>query len=63
MAILKSGSPSCGNRIYDGSFSGNKIDAMGIVAYWLDHHGIKVFNEDQISDADAYLQTLMPAAD
>ena len=50
-ALLKSKSPSCGNdKIYDGTFSGNLIDAMGITAKTLHDHGIKVFNETQIEE-------------
>ena len=50
-ALLKSKSPSCGNdKIYDGTFSGNLIDAMGITAKTLHDHGIKVFNETQIDE-------------
>ena len=48
-ALLKSKSPSCGNdKIYDGTFSGKLIDAMGITAKTLHDHGVKVFNETQI---------------
>ncbi len=50
-ALLKSKSPSCGNdKIYDGTFSGNLIDAMGVTAKTLHDHGIKVFNETQIEE-------------
>ena len=48
-ALLKSKSPSCGNdKIYDGTFSGTLIDAMGVAAKTLNDHGVKVFNENQI---------------
>jgi len=50
-ALLKSKSPSCGNdKIYDGTFSGTLIDAMGVTAKTLHDHGIKVFNETQIEE-------------
>ena len=50
-ALLKSKSPSCGNdKIYDGTFSGNLIDAMGVTAKTLHDHGVKVFNENQIEE-------------
>ncbi len=46
-AILKSGSPSCGSgRIYDGSFSGIKIEGDGIFAKYLKAQGIPVITEE-----------------
>ena len=48
-AILKANSPSCGKgRIYDGTFSGNRIDGNGVTAELLMKNGIKVFTEDEI---------------
>lgn len=45
-AILKDGSPSCGvNYIYDGSFSGKKINGMGITAQLLKESSINVISE------------------
>ena len=45
-AILKSGSPSCGcGKIYDGTFSGNKIEGNGVTAELLIHNGIEVITE------------------
>lgn len=41
--LLKSLSPSCGcGEIYDGTFSGAKIEGDGIFAAMLKEHGIKV---------------------
>ncbi|MDS0527487.1 DUF523 domain-containing protein [Clostridium sp. SHJSY1] len=49
-AILKEGSPSCGcNYIYDGSFSGNKIEGEGITAYMLKEAGIEVISDEEYS--------------
>jgi uncharacterized protein YbbK (DUF523 family) len=49
LAILKQGSPSCGNTlINDGSFSGQKIQGQGITARLLLEHGIQVFNEAEL---------------
>lgn len=49
LAILKSGSPSCGSKqIYDGSFSGHKIDGQGIFAKMLIHNGYQVINENEL---------------
>jgi uncharacterized protein YbbK (DUF523 family) len=48
-AILKSKSPSCGNKhIYDGSFEGNIKNGMGVTASILTKEGIKVVNENEI---------------
>jgi len=48
-ALLKSNSPSCGNKnIYDGTFSGKLIEQSGVTAKFLLDHGIKVYNEDEI---------------
>lgn len=45
-AILKDGSPSCGScKIYDGSFSGQKIPGEGVTAALLRQHGIRVYSE------------------
>jgi len=49
IAILKQGSPSCGNSlINDGSFQKEKIAGMGITAKRLHAHGIQVYNEHEI---------------
>lgn len=48
-AILKEGSPSCGyNRVYDGTFSGNKVKGKGITAYLLEKEGITVFSDEEL---------------
>lgn len=50
-AILKESSPSCGgNTIYDGTFSGKKINGMGIAARLLKENGVKIYNENQIDE-------------
>jgi uncharacterized protein YbbK (DUF523 family) len=59
MAILKEGSPSCGSsRIADGTFSKHQIPGAGLTAQLLRRHGIKVFSEDELPAADAYLQEI-----
>jgi len=56
LALLKGNSPSCGNTsIYDGSFTGQKVKGAGVAAAVLMLHGIKIFNEKQIEQAEAYL--------
>jgi len=48
-AILKEGSPSCGsNYIYDGTFSGKKIDGVGVTTALLRSKGIKVMSEKEL---------------
>ena len=48
-AILKDGSPSCGvNYIYDGTFSGTKINGMGITAKLLSLNNITLLSEKDI---------------
>ena len=48
-AVLKENSPSCGfGKIYDGTFSGNKIDGNGITAQLLYDNEIQIFGESQV---------------
>lgn len=48
-AVLKSGSPSCGQgEVYDGTFSGKKIPGDGITVQMLKENGIQVFSEKEI---------------
>lgn len=52
VAVLKSGSPSCGNRqVYDGTFSGNKIDGEGVTSALLRREGVRVFSELELEEA------------
>lgn len=51
VAILKARSPSCGHgKIYDGTFTGNKIDGNGVTAELLERNGIKVYTEENIDE-------------
>lgn len=51
IAILKSGSPSCGyGWIYDGSFTKTKIKGEGLTADILSQNGVKVYNEDNLPE-------------
>lgn len=46
--ILKANSPSCGsNFIYDGSFTGQKIQGNGVTAALLKQHGFEVWTEHE----------------
>jgi uncharacterized protein YbbK (DUF523 family) len=50
-ALLKDGSPSCGNTyIYDGTFKNNKIDGIGITTKLLKSRNIKIYNENNINE-------------
>ena len=51
IAILKDGSPSCGNSyIYDGTFMHTKINGLGITAKLLNDNGITVLNENNYKE-------------
>ncbi|MDQ6956950.1 MAG: DUF523 domain-containing protein, partial [Mariprofundaceae bacterium] len=59
IAILKEGSPSCGvSQINDGTFSHAKIAGQGVTVQLLQKHGVKVFSEHQLNEAQAYLQSI-----
>ena len=49
LAILQSRSPSCGaNQIYDGTFSGHKINGSGIFAQLLKDNGFNVLDAEDL---------------
>jgi len=52
VAILKAKSPSCGfGKIYDGTFTGTKIEGNGITAELLKRNGIQIYTEeDELGD-------------
>ena len=51
LAILKANSPSCGSkRVYDGTFSRNLVDGMGVTAQLLSENNIRVIDETEIFD-------------
>ena len=59
VAIMKSKSPSCSNKmVYDGSFSGTLIKGRGLTVMLLMKNGVMVFDETQIDEALAYIDTL-----
>ena len=59
MGILKFGSPSCGNKmIYDGTHCGVKKAGEGVTAALLREHGIVVFNEDELDEAQVFWERL-----
>ncbi|MGI9624118.1 MAG: DUF523 domain-containing protein [Acidimicrobiales bacterium] len=59
VAVLTDGSPSCGTTYtYDGTFTGGTVEGMGVTAQLLQNHGLRVFPEGQIDEADRYLRSL-----
>ena len=49
LVILQSRSPSCGvNQVYDGTFSGNKIEGQGIFAQLLIENGYKIIDIEDL---------------
>lgn len=63
MALLKARSPSCGNReAYDGSFSGTQVVGEGVTAAALRRAGVRVFSEEELMAAQAFLAVLDGAA-
>ncbi|QHE93372.1 DUF523 domain-containing protein [Pandoraea fibrosis] len=59
IAVLKEDSPSCGSTsIYDGSFSARKVAGEGVAAAWLRRHGIEVFSEHTLAEADERLRAI-----
>ena len=59
LAVLKEGSPSCGVlKLYSGDFSGTLRAGRGVTTALLEQHGIRVFSEAQVTEAQAYLGEL-----
>ena len=49
LAILQSRSPSCGvKQIYDGTFSGTRIDGQGVFARLLNENGFKIIDVEDL---------------
>lgn len=63
-AILKDGSPSCGcNYIYDGTFTGEKIEGEGITCAMLKEAGIEVISNEEYSKKILESKTLIFLSD
>ncbi|MCE8039534.1 DUF523 domain-containing protein [Halomonas sp. MCCC 1A11062] len=59
VAVLTEHSPSCGStEIYDGSFAGTRILGAGVTAVLLRHHGVCVFNQHEIVEAQRVMDAL-----
>ena len=51
LVILQSRSPSCGvKQIYDGSFTGKKIDGQGVFARLLTDNGFRIMDVEDLDD-------------
>lgn len=49
LAILQSRSPSCGvKQVYDGTFSGTKVDGQGVFAALLTENGIPMLDAEDV---------------
>ncbi|AZL71158.1 MULTISPECIES: DUF523 domain-containing protein [Pseudomonas] len=60
VAVLKSGSPSCGNRqTYDGTFTGVKVAGEGVTTALLRRDGVQVFSELELAEAERALASLL----
>ena len=56
-ALLKSRSPSCGNReTYNGEFNNTLTPDSGVTASELQRHGIPVFNEREIDQLIEFIE-------
>jgi uncharacterized protein YbbK (DUF523 family) len=63
IAILKEGSPSCGSSYtYDGTFSGATTNEPGVTAALLKAHGILVFSELELVEAEVELMRIEAGA-
>ncbi|MEA2162035.1 MAG: hypothetical protein QOK37_162 [Thermoanaerobaculia bacterium] len=64
IAILKEGSPSCGSGYtYDGTFTSTRVPGnLGVTAALLKQHGIQVFSELQLAEAEECLENLAAIA-
>ena len=59
IAVLKSGSPSCGsNFIYDGTFTKTRVDGDGVTTALLRSYGVQVFSELDWAGAEAALSVI-----
>ncbi|NUE92957.1 DUF523 domain-containing protein [Acinetobacter seifertii] len=49
--VLKENSPSCGSqKIYNGTFQGERITGVGVTTALLQRHGFKVISENEIEE-------------
>ncbi len=59
LAVLTENSPSCGsNSIYNGTFKGQKIRGCGVTTALLVQNGIRVFSQNELTEAANFLAEL-----
>jgi uncharacterized protein YbbK (DUF523 family) len=59
-ALLAARSPSCGSDgIYNGQFTGQLREGMGVTAALLEQHGIRCFSPAQTDTLQEYLETVI----
>ncbi|MDL4775193.1 MULTISPECIES: DUF523 domain-containing protein [Thermomonosporaceae] len=59
IALLKQGSPSCGNgRVHDGTFAGVSVAGDGVTTVLLERNGVSVFSEDDLLAVQSLLKEL-----
>lgn len=57
--IMKQDSPSCGSKfIYDGTFTDTKVPGQGLAVEYLRNAGFRVFSEEDLDEAEQYLNEL-----
>ena len=62
VAVLTDGSPSCGSTFgYDGTFKGGTVPGKGVTAELMEQNGIRVFSENQLDEAMAFIGELEKA--
>lgn len=56
--IMKEDSPSCGSKfIFDGTFTDTKISGVGCAVELLKNAGFKIYDEDEIDEAEKLLNS------
>lgn len=57
--VMKLDSPSCGSKmIYDGTFTDTLVEGQGLAVEYLRNAGFKVFGEDDLKEAEKYLEEI-----
>lgn len=57
LAVLTDNSPSCGSRyIYNGAFTREKVRGCGVTTALLIENGIRVFSQNELTEAAAFLR-------
>jgi uncharacterized protein YbbK (DUF523 family) len=60
LAIMKEFSPSCGTHtVHNGRFDSQYVSGRGVTTALLTSKGIKVFSDNQLSEAQQYYQSMV----